>query len=40
MSECYCLTCLWFGMEEDLIEDAIFSVCPNCYSLDIIFLID
>jgi hypothetical protein len=40
MSECFCLTCLWFGKEEELIEDEIFSVCPVCASLDIIFLID
>lgn len=40
--ECYCLTCLWEGLGEQLAEhpDGLFSCCPVCWSLDIVWLVD
>lgn len=39
--DCYCLNCLWEGMEEDLIDDhtgGLFACCPACGDIQIVFL--
>lgn len=40
--ECYCLTCLWHGVEEQLVlhPDGTFMCCPICHSKDIVWLVD
>ncbi len=38
--ECYCLACRWAGPEDALVPHpaGVFSCCPACASLDIVFL--